>query len=385
MFNYFLKYAVALLLFSMLLFAQDSSEDFVFGKTIQFESEILKEKRDINISLPTFYESSEKTYPLLVVLDAEGNFPFAAGMMHFMGQTGKQPKMIVVGIPNTKRGRDFTPSVVTDYKSGGADQFVRFLKEELFPYMEENYRTEPFKVLYGHSLTGMFSIYCLNKEPDLFQAYVTASAALNYDNYYFFRRFKDEMEITDEKHRFLYMAVGNEPRYIPGLERYEEVLDDTAPSNFHWKYSFHEKDDHNSIKLKALYDGLEFIYEDWMIGAEVLDGGHEAVKEHYTELSETYGYKILPNEETLNAVGYIYVRKSSLVDAIEVFKYNVELNPESANVYDSLGDAYEKNNEPEKALENYKMAVELSKKQNLRSKKLFLAKLKRLKIRLGKI
>lgn len=382
--KYFYKSSAFLLLFSLVLLGQNTSRDLVSGKVILFESEILKEKRGIYISVPTFYENSEERYPVLFVLDAEGNFPFATGMMHFLGQTGRQPKMIVVGIPNTDRGRDFTPSVIADYKSGGADQFIRFLKEELFPYVEENYRTEPFKVLYGHSLTGMFSIYCLNKEPDLFQAHIAVSPALNYDNNYLFRRFNNQLGTTDEKHRFLYMAVGNEPRFLPVIEKYEEILDDVASDNLHWKYNYFEKDDHNSVRLKALYEGLEFIYNDWMIDAEHLEGGYETIRNHYLELSEKYGYKMLPNEDTLNRIGYIYLRGANFDDAIKIFKYNVELYPESANVYDSLGDAFEKKDDPERALENYKVAVELSEKQNLRNKQVFVTNLNRIKKILNK-
>ncbi len=48
--------------------------------------------------------------------------------------------------------------------------------------------------------------------------------------------------------------------------------------------------------------------------------------------------------------------------AIEFFEYNVATFPESANVYDSLGEGLEANNQYQAALENYSKAVTLGEK-----------------------
>ncbi len=74
-------------------------------------------------------------------------------------------------------------------------------------------------------------------------------------------------------------------------------------------------------------------------------------EEHKT--SNTYYLK----EEEMNNVGYALLQQNKLNDALEVFNYNVELFPESANVYDSLGECYLKMNNTELALKNYKKSI----------------------------
>ena len=66
------------------------------------------------------------------------------------------------------------------------------------------------------------------------------------------------------------------------------------------------------------------------------------------------------SESELNALGYQLLRSGKLKDAIEIFKLNVEMFPNAANPYDSLGEAYLADNQKESALINYKKAVALN-------------------------
>src|SRR5215468_6845421 len=65
-------------------------------------------------------------------------------------------------------------------------------------------------------------------------------------------------------------------------------------------------------------------------------------------------------EERLNSVGYSLLGQKNIAAAIAVFKANVELYPQSSNVYDSLGEAYMANGEKEPAIINYKKSLELN-------------------------
>ena len=64
------------------------------------------------------------------------------------------PALIVVGIGNTDRTRDLTPSraKVESYPtSGGGDKFLEFIQSELIPEIEKRYRTAPYRIFAGHS------------------------------------------------------------------------------------------------------------------------------------------------------------------------------------------------------------------------------------------
>jgi len=65
------------------------------------------------------------------------------------------------------------------------------------------------------------------------------------------------------------------------------------------------------------------------------------------------------SEDDLNEWGYAFYQKNELEKAIGIFQLNVLLHPGSANVYDSLGDAYRKAGNKELAIQNYKKALEL--------------------------
>ena len=65
------------------------------------------------------------------------------------------------------------------------------------------------------------------------------------------------------------------------------------------------------------------------------------------------------NENQMNRIGYDLLSAKRVKDAIEVFKLNVADYPQSANVYDSLGEAYKANGDRELAIKNYERSVEL--------------------------
>ncbi len=65
------------------------------------------------------------------------------------------------------------------------------------------------------------------------------------------------------------------------------------------------------------------------------------------------------NESILNSLGYKELREKNFETSINIFKINVEIYPESSNVYDSLGEAYMKNGDTLQAITSYKKSLEL--------------------------
>ena len=67
-------------------------------------------------------------------------------------------------------------------------------------------------------------------------------------------------------------------------------------------------------------------------------------------------------ENNINDAAYKLLNEKKYEDAIDIFKKNVKLYPESSNVYDSLGEAYMMNGDKELAIKNYKKSLELDPK-----------------------
>ncbi len=71
-------------------------------------------------------------------------------------------------------------------------------------------------------------------------------------------------------------------------------------------------------------------------------------------------YQLSVVEGHLIALGYELLRNNKTKEAIEVFKYAVSEYPESANAYDSLGEAFMKSGDKENAKKNYQKSLELN-------------------------
>lgn len=133
-------------------------------------------------------------YPVIYVLDAENNFNYLSSVYHYLSKEpfGILPQGILVAVANTNRTRDLTPtksskemdlggkkqSMFTE--SGGNAAFMEFIKGELFPLIEKNYRTNGYKVFVGHSFGGLTAVNNLLTEP-LFNAYIANDPSLWWD------------------------------------------------------------------------------------------------------------------------------------------------------------------------------------------------------------
>jgi tetratricopeptide (TPR) repeat protein len=71
-------------------------------------------------------------------------------------------------------------------------------------------------------------------------------------------------------------------------------------------------------------------------------------------------YNLYVVEGHLNALAYELLGDNKTKQAIQTFEYAVLEYPESANAYDSLGEAYLKNGDTQKAIENYRKSLELN-------------------------
>ncbi len=340
--------------------AKAKEKDVVIGKQITIESTVLGELRVINVYLPPNYENSGVDYPVLYLLDGGAHFLHGSATSQFLSRNGIIPQMIVVGILNVDRNRDFSPTHSDRMPtSGGAENFLNFLDDELMPFVDKKYRTSSFRILMGHSFGGTFATYTLLTKPDLFNAYIAISPYLQYDNNYMVKKSEKELRSHYKKYTYFYMTVGNEPKYFEPLKEFSGYVQTKSDESISFKYVKMEKENHGSIPYLSVYAGLQYIYSDWQLPKDKMAAGLDSVDEHYKNISEKYNAKIETPEFIINVLGYGFLNKKEYEKAISMFKENVKRYPKSANVYDSLGEAYEKSNNLKMAAKNYKKAYDM--------------------------
>lgn len=89
-------------------------------------------------------------------------------------------------------------------------------------------------------------------------------------------------------------------------------------------------------------------------------GSVETVVKQYHELKKSRAGFYDWSETELNQLGYAVMDIRGAKDAIEIFKLNVAAYPDSANVYDSLGEAYLAAGERDLAIKNYRRSLKLN-------------------------
>ena len=358
---------VFLLLFSPSTMAQAQAIPGV--TTLTLKSGVLGEQRTILVRTPPGYETDKARYPVLYLTDGDRHIAHTSATIEFLANNGRISELIVVGITNTDRGRDLSPTHIKtagatgapDFPtSGGGDNFLKFIETELIPDIEKRYRVTSYRILAGHSLGGLFAIHAMVSRPELFNAYIAASPALNWDNQVAVKRAEDFFKARKDFKGTLYVSLGNEPGLEDGFHQLKQVLTKHPAKGFEWEAQEMPDEDHGSVVLRSHYFGLRKIYDGWQIprnpdsGAVV--GDLKGVEEHYQKLSQKFGLTIPVPENIMNQVGYQLLFGEKPDEAIAAFKSNVERYPESANVYDSLAEAYERGGKLELAAPLYEKA-----------------------------
>lgn len=250
------------------------SAPLVIGTSDTLFSEILSEKRTVNISLPEGYNPNDTVhYPVVYLLDGgmEEDFIHILGLYRFNSTSWNSitPPAIIVGITNINRLRDMTfPTSDTAYlnkypNSGHADRFIRFIQSELIPFINENYKTNQTRTLIGESLAGLLTTEILLQRPDLFTQYMIVSPSLWWNNRSILNSATENLAKAVQHHPItVFLAVGKEgltPGANPKLMNEDVIalrdkLKTVAGLKIHYDYL--KDKNHANVLHQAVYNAL---------------------------------------------------------------------------------------------------------------------------------
>jgi len=339
------------------------SVDRIFGKSQTITSTVLGQERAFSIYLPRGYDLTTRSYPVMFVLDGDVYAAWIAETVRLLSFQRQIPPMIVVGIANINRTYDLTPLPIDDDTSGtgGGKNFLKFLKTELVPHIDREYRTEDLRILFGHSFGGSFTVYSLFAEPDLFRAGLAISPALYSDRGKLLRKLEESIDSGRAfPTNFLYLTIGNELGYSEALDFLTDNLEQNPPPGLRWKQQRFPEETHASIVIRSMVLGLNALFTEYPMKVIDFQAGYEAIDRHFKNVSKSLGYQVKIPEYMANNLGYEALAIPDIPRAKLIFESNVRNYPRSANVYDSLAEAYLKEGDLMKAITLYEKSLELN-------------------------
>lgn len=398
--------SILILFFSASAIAQVNNK-VIIGTIDSIQSKVLNEQRKIWIYVPNNFQVgiySKQRYPVLYLLDGDSHFYSVVGMIQQLSQVNGNticPEMIVVGIPNTDRTRDLTPTHVDanppmvdsafSKTSGGGENFVSFIEKELIPYIDSAYPTQPYKMLIGHSFGGLTVMNIVMNHTKLFNSYISIDPSMWWDKMNLLKSSKKVLAEKKFAGTTLYVGIANTmnegmditkvqkdtsttTRHIRSILELDKIIKSETKNGLRYESKYYSSDDHGSVPLIAEYDAFRFIFDKYRLklsSKDFFDSTIDIAKKieyHYAEVSKLFGYKVFPTEGFINEYGYAFLQQKKYDKAGRFFKMNVDNYPESFNVYDSYGDYFLAIDNKPKAIENFKKALSIKENPESRQK-----------------
>ncbi len=361
--------------------AAGGAQPVVIGEKIESPSAVLKESRALLIAKPAGYDQETERYPVLYLLDGEEDFAHVAGIVSFLGETERIPKMLLVGIVNTNRSRDLTPPTQSESDlrwtpvTGGADAFLRFVADELVPYIDRTYRTRPLRLIAGHSVGGLFAIHALITRPALFQGVIAASPSLVWNHQATATEAAAFFSSRSEFKADLYITSADEGGGMrSAIDRLSAALEEKPPIGFRWAYRPMPSQTHPSTTHLSYYQGLDWIFDGWHLADPLAlydRGGLEAVHRHFREGARRFGFERSGTPPfNLSLLVAALFQAGRLDEAGAVLLHDPKSYPPPWNQLDSLAGAYARRNDRTSAIRYYKLSLEANPKNDNATKRL---------------
>ena len=314
-----------------------------FGpETLTIHSDILEQDRRIYVQQPASYSyATGRHYPLLVVLDGEWIFELARAHVQFFSQYQAidmaLPEMFVVGIENIDRDPDYVPTPDPSEDpifptAGHADRFLRFLRDELFPLLEREYRLADSRAVVGWSFGGLCALHSALTQPELFQAYLCIGPAVWWGDERLIKQFEGA---SFECPKRLVITLGADEN--PGSEDvnpgsvytstkalvknlHERPIPDLTVTHLEF-----EGEGHSWSIPTALSRGLRALFPNYrmQLGEETT---LEDIEAYYAALSSSWGFDAIPPGSVLLRHALALRESGKLDRAIDVLDWYLQRN-----------------------------------------------------------
>lgn len=279
--------SILLLIFGPVLLAQTDGEDIVVGNYRKLNSEITKEERTLLVRLPRDYSETSNDYPVLYLLYGQNINEYllpAITACDLLAETGSIPEMIIVGIANAERYRDY--SSISD---GYIENTVQFFTDELFPFINKNYRTNDYRIIVGPQAGAVFAFYVLITHPDMFNAFIIENPFVGQNRELIFSKSNSFFANNPELEKFLFISEenNNNPLYIETARKFSEMLISKKPAGFKFSFKITEPSNY-FVPPVPVKEALLKLFEPFAFPDSLKVENLNDIKEFYDNVSRIY-------------------------------------------------------------------------------------------------
>ncbi|WP_444935553.1 alpha/beta hydrolase [Microbulbifer sp. JMSA004] len=263
-----------------------NASDFILAQKTEIKSDFLGENRTILVKLPEQYKDSDKEYPVLYVLHAQWDMLSTLSTVDLL--EGQVPNFIVIGVEGM--GKELRPD------QGKLTAFSQFLASEVVPYVNKNYRTADFSILSGHSNSGRFVLdYWLNDKAP-FSQYFAFSPSL--EDKYITERVSNLAPKQLKELSPLTVTIANEGNHMQvPFDELSQTLANVPGATFTFQ-KFPEQS-HRTTKHHSMQFALQHTFAGWEPTYELKVSGFDGLTNHYHNLSDKFGFKVVIPTNTL--------------------------------------------------------------------------------------
>jgi hypothetical protein len=232
-----------------------------------------------------------------------------------------------------------------------AAKFLKFLSDELMPYVQKKFRTLPYTILIGHSLGGRFSIYSFLNRPDLFNAIITASPAYTAKAVTTTEQKLDSLlHNADLKDRAWFLSISyaendnTEAQFRGFAEGIKNYYVNKPMPNFRFSFDSSSSLGHAKTPFFTIPEGLHFIYDPskWYLSratrSQIFENklpALETLEQHQKNIENTFGVS-LPYDRWSGFIVYTMIKEGKKEKAISFLKKAVQTNPTNLELFIQL-------------------------------------------------
>ena len=351
------------LIFFFISFIGQAQDNIIYKK---FNSVMLNQERILKIYIPDSFQENEKnTYPVAILMDGEFLFDVYVANSKLFAARDKAPEQIVVAIyqnQNEERYADCDYSEDTGLPNEESSKFYGFVRDELLPYLDDNYPTSLFKTVMGTTLTGNFINYFFLEETPVFNAYISINPS-------FAPELHQKLELKSQSlitQYFYYLSGGdyNTEKRTKGINSTNGLLKLSENPNFKYKYDDFSNASKTASIGQSVASSIGFTFKQFaaisqeefdQVIAEMEPGDAiEFLERKYVEIEYLYGSNVTIRESDIYKIEPIIIDKAN-GDYLEEFgKMIMRLYPDTPLGDYYIGMYYETGYDYKKALKHYK-------------------------------